>query len=877
MSPSVKRCLDTQSLGFSGARSGGLCPTQLARPAFPPTEPLHVRFQHRLAREVESFLRRAADATGSERSAPLEELYHNITAAIEPAVAARLRSSGLPGPVPVRYFGLLAQFYASCAEDMPEVLLGQQTYWNKLMSADLFPAIWTALFHLWMLGGYHDLVLVDDHEDSVVDGWAVPELRHSREVETQAGDAGVAGQKLASVGLQGVAAPGLPRVASPIAAEDLDLRPPFATVTAGASDAVGRASSPADGCRGAVPGISRAFPCPSLHRASDSDGEEETVSAEQRGAAPGGTPTTRIVRGSSGSGLQVPEAPAGDQQAAGGWNAGASPTAGGRAQPGTSRTPEAAASAGEAVAEAGRARVSALSSSSKSGCASRADATARLRSRTTLDLLVAGASRLFWSDAHSGTEAFAGVFALCCSAVTSPSQLSALPASQRRQLASVVACHLLHYAPAESLRRVLACLPDLDTGAMPGPSRAAAAAPHNPMAKAFLSPGLSRIDDHAAPDPASTSSTLSPGTTAAGATSPPPTPRLHMHLGDALPPHTTPSRAVLVAPSPHTASSALTGSILSDSTTSMISPAMSRHGAGATGGVVARPRHRWRRNRSDAEDEGADKDAEDGDDDGDDDGRDGADSLVLPTVVWACVQRAAVIIGVDVDAAAEAIGDLLSDLLASGAAESGQAAANSARHMVSAAAAAAAGAAREGFVHDVVDRDAAAELAARAGQFIEEAVVHMRTLTRQDSLQRYLTGLRGLAGVPIRRAAANRLHSALHVFATPGGPVFPSPETRAVANETIHTLFPRGWAVRRIVHLACRLLHPVRAAYSLWGWSARVVGTCASATVTCADTAITVLVRWPVAITARTVWLAALLPVTALNAACACSRASSVK
>jgi len=618
-----------------------------------PEAPLHERFQRRLAREVEAALESAANASGGARAAPLEDLYRNITAGIEPAVASRLRASGFVGPVPARYFGLLARYYAARAEDDPGLLRRQRRLWSRLMSSDLFPAVWACLFHLWMLGGYNDLVLVEetmDHEE---------------------GDEEADEETAASAGKRGHTWDGRP---APL--DDTD------DVSAGEeSPGSGRLRRRA-GSGGVGGGSSKSSQGEQRARRGREERQAELA------AAPGGTPSTRIVSDSG--------------------------------------APTSASSPGRAPSSGG-------------------DATASLRTRSTMELLVSGCSRLFWSDAHAGTSAFVEVFALCCDAVTSPTKLAGTPSSQRRELSSVVACHLLHFCPAGSVRRVLACLPDLETGTMPSASRAAAV----DEVPATVSAGVTPVDPKA-------------------------TPRRYGRGGTAaVPPHTTPARRVIsAASSPAWASEATGQSTMSAATEDdEASVAPSRADGPRVGDAGWTPL------------EG-----------------------VVPPWAWQHLRGAADLVGADADAGAVWVTETAGALWASGVGV----------------------ASRSGGLSDSA---AAEELASRAGQFIEEVVVHLRALKRQDSTIRYISGLRGLSGVPMRRASANRLHSALHVFTTPGGPSFPSPATRAAASETIHVLFPRGWAVRRAVNLACRILNPVRAVYSCCGWTQRAVTGCAGRTV----------------------------------------------
>ncbi|CAE7190505.1 unnamed protein product [Symbiodinium sp. KB8] len=719
-----------------------------------PAEPLHVRFQRRLAEEVETALARAADATGEGRVAPLRELYRNISAGIEPAVAARLRASGLLGRVPPRYFGLLAQYYAAQAEEGPELLERQRSLWLRLMSSDLFPAVWAALFHVWMLGGFDDLRLetapppLPRASEAGASDWKSPDPHPSK-------------RKLAAEG----------------SSRSSRLGRPGATVDAGddgASDADDEADSDpglADGMDDPVKDLTEQSPVPAAgletgvgsppqgghagNGAKTADAacsgashhEEDEEPFQGTGAvsaAPGGTPATRIV---SRRGRQSGSSAPGDD-----W-LGASPA-------GTSCS---AAAAG-------------------SHCP---------RTRECMELLISGCSRLFWSDAHAGTCAFGDIFAMCCAAVTSPTKLAGIPASQRRDLSAVVACHLLHYAPASGLRRVLACLPDLETGAMPSASRSAAADPRLSASRlpAALTqaPGVFMVDSGAASAPAGSDASL-------------PRRRATAHASKAASlgkTHPASVQARMLSEGPSAADSPGWASGLGPSTVSRATD--------AAPSVDSLPRGLSAKLGDQAHADQLQTSH--------------STSFELPEWASGTLQRLGQVAGVDTDAGLlwvrETAGAFFSEPAAS---------------------------------TDVAGDGS--ELAVRSGQFIEEAVVHLRALTRQDSTMRYLSGLRGLAGIPMRRAAANRLHSALHVFTTPGGPAFPSPETRAAASETIHVLFPRGWAVRRVVHLAFRLLHPVRAAYSLCNWTQRSAAAAAAGAATCAQSAVSLAVVWP----ASTAW-----------------------
>jgi hypothetical protein len=539
--------LEARPFGPDVVRDSHASPPRLPDASFDAFQPLHMRFQQRLVGEVEETLERAATASGDERSAALRDLYRNLTTPIEAAVVARLRASGMVGPVPTRYFGLLARFYASEAQERPAVILRQRGLWLKLVSSDLFPAVWASLFHLWMLGGYHDLNL---------------------------------------------AAPGT--------------APP------------------------------------------ETGAQQEEVEDSPLPAAPGGTPGTRV------------------------------------------RDRESAPSVGDSL----------FSRHRRSLSDSRLDPTDEMRSKQSMDLLVAGVSRLFWSDAHAGTKAFQSIFLLCHDALVSSTKLSHVPPQTRRELASVVACHFLHYLPGSQLRRFLACLPDLETGAMPFDSR-----------------NIAVSEAPSAPPPASL-----------------------------LAPHTTPAKQPL-------------------------SDVVSTHSTQASvefskGGPSSR--------------------------------------VALPMWMWRPLQAIADRLGISIDALSDnIIGIVHSHLGVAGPLSP---------------------------LTPEVSPEAYSELALRAGQFVEEVVVHLRSLKRQDSIETYIYGLQGLSGVPMQRAVANRLHAALHVFATPGGPVFPSPQVRAVATETIENLFPRGSSVRHAVHLACRLLHPVRAAYSCCNWTRNRTVSCAQTT-----------------------------------------------
>ena len=56
--------------------------------------------------------------------------------------------------------------------------------------------------------------------------------------------------------------------------------------------------------------------------------------------------------------------------------------------------------------------------------------------------------------------------------------------------------------------------------------------------------------------------------------------------------------------------------------------------------------------------------------------------------------------------------------------------------------------------------------------------------------------------------SAARLRTCLHAFTSPGGPLFPTKRVRAVSRRTLDTIFPTGVTVRRAVSLAFRLLSP---------------------------------------------------------------------
>lgn len=509
------------------------------------TMPLHARFQRRLAAEVEAELRRAAGCRGEARAAIVRQLFHNITAQVEPSVAAQLRASGWPGRAPHHYYHLLAEHFASSEVSSGHLgaLLRMRRVWAQLVSCDLFPAVWSALFFLWFLGGFEPVTL------QAPGGTDDASLRHTHQDGTPASLGESAAHDESVVDEQDQHPPQRRRQRRRLGTDD-DSR---------------------DDERGAA-SLER-LPAPEPWVERDADFESRMV----------GPPRTRAM----------------------------------------------------------------------------------------LELLTAGASRLFWLDAHACTTSFSTIFGVLLAAVLDPSKLASIPAPCRRELAAVVACHFLHYRGdrVHSIRALLLNLPDLDTGMMAHGAR-------------LSGPDDGELVRHGPPEKRLSASSLadSAGT-----------------LREWTPALGSPSLLTLE------------GSMVLGSR------------EGSSGSVADTP----------------------------------------------------------------PVGD---------------------------------------------DPDVGTRLIARAGQFVDEAIVHLRALENQASVERYIHGLASLSGLPLSRVVANRLHTALHQFATPGGPRFPPRRVREAASATIDTLFPHGSAVRRVVHLAFRLLHPVRACTSACHWTGTAAVACATRT-----------------------------------------------
>jgi hypothetical protein len=69
----------------------------------------------------------------------------------------------------------------------------------------------------------------------------------------------------------------------------------------------------------------------------------------------------------------------------------------------------------------------------------------------------------------------------------------------------------------------------------------------------------------------------------------------------------------------------------------------------------------------------------------------------------------------------------------------------------------------------------------------------------------------------------NKLVNSLMLFASPGGPWFPSREIRNKAMITIGIVFPEGHNSRRIVHFAFRIFQPRACLSSLFHYSSKLI------------------------------------------------------
>ncbi len=96
--------------------------------------------------------------------------------------------------------------------------------------------------------------------------------------------------------------------------------------------------------------------------------------------------------------------------------------------------------------------------------------------------------------------------------------------------------------------------------------------------------------------------------------------------------------------------------------------------------------------------------------------------------------------------------------------------------------------------------------------FVLQATSTVRGIRHEASLVHYLSAMACFADGELQDslsgASAARLRACLHAFTSPGGPLFPTKRVRAVSRRTLDAVFPSGVTVRRLVALSFRLLSP---------------------------------------------------------------------